>query len=64
MVMKEKIVFSGHTVITSDKVEIQASETGDLMIFFNDKPLFMLQWNKFADIYKKANKMRRKYKGE
>ena len=50
----EEIIFSGHTVITNDKIEIQCSKYGDLMIFYKDEPIFMLGWDSLDTIYKKA----------
>jgi len=50
----EEIIFSGHTVITNDKIEIQCDNRGDLMIFYNDEPIFMLDWHKLAEIHKIA----------
>lgn len=59
--MTEEIIFSGHTVITKDKVEVQCSKIGDLMVFFNDEPIFMLDYDNLFAIFKKAFEKREKY---
>ena len=56
--MKEETIYKGHTAITHNDVEIQASENGDVMIFYDGDPIFMLSWLELVKIYKKATHKR------
>jgi hypothetical protein len=59
--MKEETIFKGRTRIMEEEVRIECSDTGDIMIYFDGKPAFMLNFQNLTSIYRKAQDKRRKY---
>jgi len=62
--MGEEVIFSGKVRITEEEVKIECSPDGNIMIFFDGEPIFMLYWHELALLYKKATHKRREGESE